>query len=522
MPLDSTTEVAVVGSAAVNTQFAPVAANIPARILVIANYDPAKTAIVQNTVYSVLSPEQAGDLFGFGFQAHRLVRAAWKGSQGVPMYVMPVDDDAAGVQGAGEIDYTGTTSASAGNVYFYIAGELVQIPVAKGDDATTVGDTTVTKITNDTNLPVTASNLAGVVTITAKDSNIDTNDISLTVNQILGQETAEGVTLAITDMAAGAGIMLNDMATALNALGTGDQQNQDYYTEIIHGWSVQTAVLDDLSEYNGEGNDKVGNWSATVHRPFRTLSGDVATGSSGLTAAKALGNGRKTLDRTNGLISVPGSPNHPAEIAATVLGYMARFNQEDPNRTMNGVALSGVLPGKGDDDWTKDVDSRNDAVKAGVSPTYVTGGAVEALNVLTFYHPDSVTSSSNGYKSQFSISKVRNITHNNWANFNRQDWKQVTVVADKATVTDPAAKLKVRDTKDVQGELIALAEAYAAKGWLYTDTFTIERIQNDPTLVVLRVGTDGWTITFPALISGEGNVFDQTTIFDTSVTILNQ
>lgn len=521
MPLDSTTEVATVGSAAQNTQFAPVAANIPSRILVIANYSVAKTAIVENTVYQVLSPDQAGDLFGFGFQAHRLVRAAWKGSQGIPMYVMPVDDDGAGAANTFTLTLT-ATAADAGNIYLYIAGELVIIPVSKGDTATLVGDTMEAKINADTNLPVTAANVVGVVTLTAKDLNADTNDISVTVNEILGQETAGGVTLVILDNALGVGVMLSDMATALNALGTGDQQNADYYTEIIHGWSVVSTVLDDLSEYNGEGNDKAGNWSATVHRPFRTISGDVAVDSTGLTAAKALGNGRKTLDRTNGLVSVPGSPNHPAEIAATVLGYMARFNQEDPNRTMNGVALSGVLPGKGDDDWTRNTDSSNDAVKAGVSPTKVTGGAVECRNMLTFYHPDSVSSSSNGYKSQFSISKVRNITHNNWANFNRQDWKQVTVVGDKATVTDPAAKLKVRDTKDVKGELIALAEAYAAKGWMYTDTFTIDRIQNDPTLVVLRVGTDGWTITFPALISGEGNVFDMTTLFDTSVTILNQ
>jgi len=521
MPLDSTTEVATVGSAAVNTQFAPVASNIPSRILVIANYSVAKTAIVQNTVYQVLSPEQAGDLFGFGFQAHRLVKAAWKGSQGVPVYVMPVDDDAAGAAATGTITIT-ATSADAGNIYLYISGEPVTIPVSKGDDATAIGATIETKINADTNLPVTASNLAGVVTVTAKDLNADTNDISMTVNEILGQETAGGVTVAIVAMSGGVGVMLNDMATALNALGTGDQQNADYYTEVIHGWSVVTAVLDDISEYNGEGNDKVGNWSATVHRPFRTISGDVVADAAGLTAAKALGNGRKTLDRTNGLVSVPGSPNHPAEIAATVLGYMARFNQEDPNRTMNGVALSGVLPGKGDDDWTRNTDSSNDAVLAGVSPTKVVGGAVECRNILTFYHPDSVSRSSNGYKSQFSISKVRNITHNNWSNFNRQDWKQVTVVEDKSRVTDPSAKLKVRDTKDVKGELIALAEAYADKGWLYTDSFTIDRIQNDPTLVVLRVGTDGWTITFPALISGEGNVFDMTTIFDTSVTILNQ
>jgi phage tail sheath gpL-like len=521
MAVDSTTEAAAVASSALNTQFAPAAANIPARILVIANYDDTtKTTIVQNTVYPILSPEQAGDTFGFGFAAHRLVKATWKGSQGVPLYVMPVDVDAGGVVSTGTITIT-ATSATAGFLYLYIGDDLVKVTVQKGDDATAIGDAVELAVNNNTNLPVTASNAIGVVTFTSKDKNASTLDIEISVNQILGQETAEGVTTVIVQMSGGAGDMDLTMADSLNALGTGDQQNADYYTEIIHGFGFDTAVLDDLSEYNGEGNDKTGNWKETVHRPFRTISGDTAVGSAGLTAAKALGNGRRTLDRTNGLVAVPGSPSHPNEIAAQVLGLMARYNQADPNRTLNGTALSGVLPGKGDDDWTKDQSSRDDAVKAGVSPTLVVGGAVECQNVLTFYHPLGVSSSSNGYKSQFSISKVRNITKNNFDNFNREDWKGATIVADITKVGDVAARLKVRDRKVVIGELQALLEAYENKGWIYTAQWSIDKLKNEPERVVLRAGTDGWTINMPVLLSGEANIFDVLVTFDTSVAILS-
>jgi phage tail sheath gpL-like len=480
---------------------------------VIANYDDVgKTTITQNTVYPVLSPEAAGNLFGFGFAAHRLVRALWRGSQGVPTYVIPVDNDAAGAAATGTITYT-ATSATAGNVYLYIAGDLVTIPVAKGDAATDIGDTTETKVNADTNLPVTAVNALGVVTFTAKDLNAESNNIPIKVNLVAGQETAEGVTTAIVQMTGGLGTMLNDMATALKVLGEGDQQNADFYTELVHGFGDDSAVLDDISEYNGEGNDTVGNWSKTVHRPFRTLCGDILADAAGLTAAKALGNGRKTLDRTNGQISVPGSANNPNEIAATVLGLMARFNQDDPNRNLNGTAIPGVFGGVGTDDWTRDYDSRNDAVLAGISPTQVVGGAVIIQNVLTFYHPDSVSRASNGYKSQFSISKIRYVIHNNWVNFNNERWKGVTIVDDITKVGNAVAKLKVKDTKAVLGELVALTGLYESDAVIYQAQWTIDKLIAEPTRIVLRAGTDGWDINYPILLSGEANIIDEKTEF---------
>lgn len=525
MPLNSTSEAAAVGSSAVNTQFAPSTQGIPGRIVVIANYDDVgKTSIVQNTLYPVLSPEAAGNLFGFGFAAHRLVRALWRGSQGVPTYVIPVDNDAAGAAGDATVTIT-ATSATAGNIYLYISGDLVTVPVAKGDDGDAIAITMAAKINAERELPCTAA-VNGVtlnqVDITTKDLNIEANNNPIKTNLVEGQETAEGVSLAIVQFTGGTGTMLADMATALKVLGEGDQQNADFYTELVHGFGDDSAVLDDISEYNGEGNDTVGNWSKTVHRPFRTLCGDIVAGSAGLTAAKALGNGRKTLDRTNGQISVPGSANNPNEIAATVLGLMARFNQDDPNRNLNGTAIPGVYGGVGTDDWTRDYDSRNDAVLSGISPTQVVGGAVIIQNVLTFYHPDSVSRASNGYKSQFSISKIRYVIHNNWVNFNNERWKGVTIVDDITKVGNAVAKLKVKDTKAVLGELVALTQLYESDAVIYQAQWTIDKLIAEPTRIVLRAGTDGWDINYPILLSGEANIIDEKTEFDTSVTILNQ
>lgn len=526
MAVDANTITAVVGAAAENVQFAVEANNVPSKCLIVATYDEAtKTTITQNTLYQITSPEDAGDKFGFGFGPNYLARWLWKGHNGaIPTYVIPVDQDAGAAAATGDVTIT-ATSASSGFIYLYIAGELVQVTVSKGDDGDAIAITMAAKINANTNLPVTAA-VNGVtlnqVDITAKDLNLGTDDITLSVNEKLGEVSADGVTaIAFTAMNGGAGVMDSDMAAALNALGINDDQNELYFTHIMHGFGDTSAVLDDISEYNGEGNLNEGNWADTVHRPFVSFCGDVVAGSSGLTAAKALGNGRK-LDRTNGQISVPGSPNHPDAIAAVAMGVMARVQQERAAQNMIGQVLSGVLPGVSSDRWTNDTSSLNDALLAGVSGTKYKNGAVYMLNVATFYHPDSVPVNNNGYRSMVSISKVRNMTHNIWINFEGVKWQGTIIVQDKTAVSNAIDNEKARDRKDALGDCLALADAFAGKAWIYTADFTKTRLSSDATLVTVRPGADGFNIKLPVILSGEGNVFDTVTQFDTSLTVLTQ
>jgi hypothetical protein len=174
-----------------------------------------------------------------------------------------------------------------------------------------------------------------VVTFTSKDEHAETDNISIELNLGLGEELPEGITSAtIVAMSGGAGVM--DMDSALDALGTGDDANEKFFTELVHGNGDATAGLNSISTYNGQSNDFVGCWAKTVHRPFRSLTGDIVAGSGGLTAAKALGDGRK-LDRTG--LSQPSERNRRSGA-----GYHGQGQPESGRRALRRKGAPGDYP----------------------------------------------------------------------------------------------------------------------------------------------------------------------------------
>ena len=195
MPLSSTSVAPVVGAAVKNTQFKAGAQNLPRKILCIGTYDPLKTSVVDNVPVLVTSAEDAGAKFGFGEPLHRLVLKAFKGSNGVECWAIP-QPETAGTAATGSITATGPAT-EAGTIYLYIAGEPVLVTVANADDATAIGDAIAAAINADTNLPITASNAAGVVTTTAKDASTYGNDVDMSLNWGFQEELPAGVGIVI-------------------------------------------------------------------------------------------------------------------------------------------------------------------------------------------------------------------------------------------------------------------------------------------------------------------------------------
>lgn len=508
---------AAVGVGAKNVQFAPSANTLPRKIVLIGTFDETtKTSIVENTPYLVTSKEDVGDRFGFGFMLYRLAKWAFLGSSGVETWVIPQLENVAAAFAQGTITIV-ATSASAGTLYLYIAGESVQVTVAEGDDETAIATAIAAAINADATLPVTASSLAGVVTVDAKSGGLWGNYIDMSLNWGFGEETPEGITsITIVQLTGGSG--LPDIQDALDALGTGDEQNADYFTELSHGYMQDTTTLNALSIWNGEGNTFSGNYAKLVARPLRSLIGDTAPGSSALTTLIALGNGRKQ-DRTSGLVPVPGSPNHPQEIAALTLGIEALTNNSIAAEHYVGKALPGIIPGAIADRWTSDYTNRDTALRAGISSTIVSGGSVILQDVATFYHPDSVPVDSNGYAAQVNISKIQNITDSVRVNFNQEKWQSIFIVADVTKVVSVIDKQKSRDIVAVQNDVVALARAWEARGWIYTAEYTIDQIKTG-NYIAIRAGGTGFDITIPVILSGVGRIFNNEIHFDTSLSIL--
>lgn len=519
MPMNATSLAAGVGVSAKNVQFQSEAQNLPRKILVLATYDPAKTAVTALEPVQVLSPEDAGDRFGFGFMAHRLVAQAFLGGQGVPVFVQPQAEAGGAVAAAGGIDFTGSAGVVAGTLHFYVGAQYVPVVLPAAATDAQIATALIAAITADKTLKVTAAvdgAIAGKVIPTAKSKGPWGNDITLDFNLGYGQALPAGVTVVVTEMTGGAGVPV--MATALAALGTGDDANEAYFTDVVHGYGQDTVTLDAISAYVGAGNDFTGLYSKTVARPFRALTGDTAVGSGGLAALVALADARK-LDRANGVLAVPGSANHPAELAAQAIGHMARINSDVVAQGFAGIPMIGVHTGDKADRWTSQYDNRDTAVKGGISTTQVRNGVVTLQNIVTFYRPDSVPVASNGYRSMRNIAIIQNMLYNIGLNFLQEKWQGVLIVADTSRVTNTTDRQKARDAGSVIDDLVALARSFEAHGWIYEAAFTINRLKQAGA-VTIRPGATGFDNILSVILSGEGGILDNKIEFDTSLAVL--
>jgi phage tail sheath gpL-like len=503
-----------------NAIFASSANVLAHKILIVATYDPLKTSVVDEVPVLVTSPEDTASKFGDGFMAHRLHAFSDAGAQGITTYIMPQAEAGGATAATGTITFT-TTTTVAGTMHLYVGGDYIPFQVAAADDAEAIATACVAAITAATEAPVTAANTLGVVTLTSKTKGTYGNDIDVSFDLGFGQISNVEITAVIVDMATGSGDP--DITDALNALGTGDNQNEDWYTELVHGYGYnKTAVQDVISAYNGTGNGFNGNYAKEAGRPFRTLTGDVAPGSSGLSDVIAKGNAGRELDRTNGIISVPGSQSHPSEIAALALGNMARINNVRAGENYVDEPLVGIWPGSKSSTvrWTSDYDNRDLATKSGVSPTLVVNGVVYMQDVVTFYHPASLPIGNNGWLSQRNISLTMNIMNVKKQRYATERYKGNTIVADKTKVTSAVDRAKVVDIDTIIEEELLLATQFEGNSWLHSADYTKEALNGTPGVVTLRGDARGFLVQAPYIYSGESAILDNETQFDVSIAIL--
>jgi phage tail sheath gpL-like len=506
-------------SASVNNQKFLTGANVIERkFLLVGTYDVSKTDIVDNEPREFFSSAEAGNLYGFGSMLHRMAIKAEAGAQGGRLFISPQAEAGGAVAADGSIDFTGSTGVLSGTIALYLSFDRVPVAIPAGTSADDIAIAVAAAINADSDLPVSAA-VDGVTTaqvnITAKSKGPWGNDISIELSKLLGEELPVGVTATITDMASGAGIP--DIDDVLTALGTGDDSNEDFYTDAVHGYGLDTSTLDKVSVYVGEGNEKTGCYAETVSRPMRWLNGDVDPGSAALTALIAITDTRKQ-DRANGVVGVPGSASHPVEIACQAMGVAERINDDLAQGTTIGQYLTGVDVGAKADRWTSDYDVRDTAMKSGVGVTKIVNGAVQMQGLVTFYRPDSVAPESNGYRSMRNISITQNVLSNVRLNFEQDKWVNTSVVNDVAKVTNINSRLRARDANSVLDDLTALAISFEGLAWIFSSSFTINELKKAGAVTIRSNGT-GFDNILKLVYSGEGGILNTEVQFDTSLAI---
>jgi phage tail sheath gpL-like len=513
MTINDSSLAAGVGVSANNTPFTSAALNVTRKVLVCAQVLPANEGnFTENVPEIVTNVAYHANKAGRGTAAAKMlewVREVYDGE----LWLAPQFEDAF-TQSAGDITFAGTCTA-AGTLHLYIGGHKIpNINIEIGDDGETVQEKVVTAVAANPDLPVTAVEdgvTAEQVDFTAKSGGVF-GDFSIQTNLGFNEELPAGITIAsTTQMTGGAGVpTLQDV---LDELGIDDDQNENFFTALVHVNGQDSTTLNALSTWNGVGNTISGNWGKLVHRPLRSIVGDIAAGSAGLTALLTLGGGRKETDRTSGCVAVPDSPNSADEIAAKTIGIMEQIAAVRPEENYVGQVLPGVWPGDVADRWTSSYTNRDTATKTGITATTVKGGEVKLSNVITFYHSVAIPVTSNGYREMRNISVLQNLLDNIATEFESVTWQGFTIVEDKSEVSNAVNREKVRDLENVRSTLNGLADLFYQKAWLYNSSFTKDKLKEGG-YISIRTSSDGFNMVFPCLLSGVGNIIDFQLAFD--------
>lgn len=287
---------------------------------------------------------------------------------------------ATGTAATGTVKVTGTAT-EAGLLSLYVAGKLVQCAVTVGMEANDAGEALAKAITDNPDLPVTAKNSTGTVTLTAKFKGVLGNDISLEMNRLgrsEGQYTPGGLTVEITAMATGAGEpKMSDISSAL-----GDES----YEFICQPWTDKTT-LDGWKEVMC---DESGRWSY-----LKQLFGHVYTAKRG-TFSELVTAGQERNDQHVTIVGMEKDIPAPVwEFAAAFTARQAVFISADPARPTQTGSLIGIAPAKPSNRFLQK--ERNSLLGYGIATTYYEAGYQNIERAVTTYQKNKYGQADNSY-----------------------------------------------------------------------------------------------------------------------------
>jgi len=325
-------------------------------------------SVAELVIKRVTSADEAADYFGDGSELHRMAIKWFANNKTTVTYMVALDDAGAGTQATYTLTITGTASA-AGAIYLYIAGERLAVPVANLDDPTAIATAIVAAVTADTTLPVTAGNVAGVVTLTAKNDGEGGNSIDVRVNYNEGEEFPASVSGVVAAGVTGA--TNPDLQDVIDILG------DEWYHIFVAPYTDAT----NLTAIETELADRFG--------PIRMIDGVYFCAyNDTLSNLATFGNGRNSPH-----VSCVASTDVLAttyETAAALAGQVAQEGSADPARPFQTLQLQGVSPVPVVDRFT--YLERNSLLYDGIATVSIdTAGAVRIERAITMYQTNAAS-----------------------------------------------------------------------------------------------------------------------------------
>ncbi len=302
----------------------------------------AAGTIAEGVPTRITSAQQGETYFGRGSMLANMLALVMAIDPWTETWAVALDDNGAGSAATGTVTLTGPAT-KAGTLNLYIGGKRVQAAVAAADSATVIGDALAAAVNADTSLPVTAANVTGTVTLTARHKGECGNDIDLRMNYY-AESTPDGVGVAIVAMSGGASNP--DVSTAIAAIAS------EWFRWIAMPYT-DTANLVALET---ELDARYGPMQQMGGRAFSAFKGTHA-------ASLTFGSARNSAHVS--VLGIQNSPTSPCDVAAI---YCARASQalaNDPARPLQTLELTGMLAPSITDRWSDT--ERNLALFDGIS-----------------------------------------------------------------------------------------------------------------------------------------------------------
>ena len=288
------------------------------------------------------------------------------------VWAIALDDPASGVAATGKFTVS-SAAESAGTLYIYIDDERVPVGVEAGDDVATIAQAIASGINAKPALPVTASASAGVVTVTAKNKGLWTNDITLGFNlqgYAAGEQLPQGVGLTVTAMTGGNGTP--DLAAAIKAMG-----DEEY--DFI---AMPYADADSLNKFKEVMNDDTGRWAWS-----RQIYGHVYSVKRGtVSELQSFGHDRNDQHATVFGIE-PTMVSSNAKVLGAVVAQIASATGIDPARPLQTLELIGVSSAPAGERFM--MTERQTLLTNGIATLYYGGGYVRIERAITTYQKNA-------------------------------------------------------------------------------------------------------------------------------------
>ena len=340
-------------------------AAIDSRVMLYGNKTSTGVATVA-TPYQIASVADARDLFGAGSELFRMARAALTANPLCQLFGIAATESA-GQAASGTITFGSGPASKASTVRVFVGGEVIFVPVAATDTVSAIATAVAAAINKMSDWPVTASALAGAVTLTAKQKGPRGNDIAYFAD--LEVSCAVTVTLAAARLTSG--------ATSDSLQNASDATIGSRYRYHVAPGSDTTNIGILVTRVNATAQPAEGRRELVVFATYDTPANAIT-----------LATGRN--DARAQCVWAEGAWQTPGEMAAAVAAVRAAKEATDAAYNLDGEVIPGLVPRRLEADKPT-ASELVGALNNGVTPLVdVSGGKVAICRSITTKSQDAL------------------------------------------------------------------------------------------------------------------------------------